>query len=263
MLELDPRRLIQTHFGCRPDDLARTVVLSTHWPLESFAKLWDDEPEEHNGWFAAVTGRYGGRELTVVLTHNGACRVGQAMLTLITGGAERFLLIGRSSGLYDEMRLGDVAVVRTSICGEGYSRYHGADHFLDDPFGWRVTIDESLVLQLEARLKERTGELDVDVHSVRTFSADSMLAQDRELGEYVRIKGGHIIDGETSAAFATARIHQVLAASLQCVIALPLADKPLFGAFGGEDSRRIEKTHLKMSTLALDAATVLDAYEPD
>lgn len=259
MLDLDPQRLTETQFGCKPEELAATAILSTHWLQDSYRELWDEPPVDTQGWFSVSTGLYKQSKLSVVVTHNGACRVGQAMLALIRGGVKRFLLIGRSSGLYPEMKLGDLALVRTSICGEGYSRYHGADHFLDDPLGWRVSIKEQLPPGLGTHLVELAIRLGIEVHSVRSFSSDSMLAQDRKLGEYVRIKGGHVIDGETSAAFAAARVYKVLAASVQCISALPIEDKPLFGVFDEDETRRLESTYARMPMVALESARVLES----
>jgi uridine phosphorylase len=259
MLELEPLRLVQTHFGCRPEDLAPTVVLTTHWPPEAFAKLWDEAPEDFQGWFNGTTGSFHGRRLSVILTHNGACRVGQAMLVLNSAGVKNFVLIGRSSGLLDKFELGDVVVVRTSICGESFSRYHGADHFLDDPFGWRVSIEDEVVngaVELVRGLLEGDS---ASVYAARAFSADSMLSHDRELGEYVKIKGGHVIDGETSTAYAVGRVQQVETLSLQCVTALPLAGKPLFAELDPAEVKRLERVHQRMPRLSLEIAAAIFA----
>lgn len=254
MPQLPSIQVVRRNFGCEPEALAPVAVLDPHWPAEAFRGLADEILCEFHGWYSGFTGRRDGRLFSLVSTHIGAPEIGQAVLGLLAGGVRRFVLAGPVGGLLPEMRIGDFFVSRSAFCGEGFSRYHAADHFLDDPFGWRVKADCGMTEAALALARERAAGSGVAVHEGRVFTTDSLLAETEDLLHFLTIKGAQAIDLVSSAVFNLAKVHQARAVGLYFISDLPLTDQCLFGDLSPDNEERRRTTAAALPALALDLA---------
>ncbi len=250
-------RVIPVVFGCRPDDVARDVILTPFVPLGAFRRRLDEVLVELSPpfFYKGFTGAIGGRRLTVIATGVGPARVGDCVGLLSLTPARRVLFAGAVGGLAATHAIGDFFCPLACADGEGYTRY------VERPF--RELVAEASMIprpsgfgeDVPAFLKRRGWA----VHEGRVFTVGCITFESRENLEVIREAGFDALEMELSAFYAAARRHGLEAAVLTYVSDLPL------GSSLWEEKSPEERDALRLAYRALPALAMdyLRSTDPD
>ncbi len=216
----DPDRVVAEVFGCRPDQVARAVVVSPFVPLAAFRRHVDAVTAElaPRFFYRGFTGAVRGRPVTVIHTGVGPSRVGDCLGFLSLTPARRVVFAGAVGGLGLDHRIGDWFVPTAVADGEGYARY------VREPFPDLVAAAPRLDglpgrSGLEGRFLAARG---LAVRDGPLFTIGSIAFESRGNLLALRAAGYRAVEMELSALYAAAGHHGLDVAALTYVSDLPL-----------------------------------------
>ena len=160
----EPAGAVEETLGVPVERIRRHVVLAPWWEPSMFdpaclgrAEYISPVPNaETMVWEVAPPQ---GEPLTFIKTHIGAPVCTDVALALGLTACEACLFIGSVGALDPAMRLGDIVVPESSVCGDGTSRYLLPGTLAqNDPFGMRAYPDAALNARLIRTAKRIAGK---------------------------------------------------------------------------------------------------------
>lgn len=250
--------MVKTHFGCEISDIARNVIISPVWSLESFIEKAQTVKKVFKGWYKGVTITYKGMDITIINSGIGAPLTGDCVIALGYTPCENIFFSGSAGGTNDKYDFGDILISSSAIIGEGFSRFH-RDGIRKDCFGEEVNGCDELAEILFNKALIYTEELGVSVYKGRIFSTDSILGENKESFDYMLEKGCDAVEMELSAVFTASKAIGRNAVGLITISDLPLKYKSLFEGTGDNDELNYKNSKKMLPRILLQAA--LETYE--
>ncbi len=245
--------MVKTHFGCRIEDIADTVILTPIWSLEGFKSSADTIITEFMGWYKGLTLSVNNKQVTVISSGIGAPMSGDCALALGYTDCSSVIFSGSAGAINEDYNIGDMLTVSEAVIGEGFSRYHSED-ITKDCFGELVTGDKDIacaVMETITRKNERYG---VSCYEGRIFSIDSILGERQDTFDYIKGKGCDGVEMEVSAIFTACRRAGKKAAALILISDLPLKYRNLFEGITEKDVMRYNEIKKDLPGILLEAA---------
>ncbi|MBN2352378.1 MAG: hypothetical protein JXD23_07405 [Spirochaetales bacterium] len=200
-----PDDVCRVFLGLRRDQVRPAVVLAPWWEPGFLGDFGGTSTQLSRAasiatWNIAVNGA----GITYVKTGVGAPLVMDAVLVLGLTPCRRIVFIGSVGALDANMKIGDVVIPESSVCGDGASRYLKAGPLKQaDPFGEVARPDADLNAKLNAVAERVCGKHGAGLHRGGIFSIDTIFAQFSRLDEIMGL-GCNAIEMETAAAFRAA-----------------------------------------------------------
>jgi purine-nucleoside phosphorylase len=245
--------MVKTHFGCRIEDIAKTVILTPIWNLEGFKSKADDVLTEFIGWYKGVTLTFGGKRITVISSGIGSPMSGDCALALAYTDCENVIFSGSAGAINQNYNIGDMLAVSEAVIGEGFSRYHGED-IKKDCFGELVSGDKVVAQRLMDSIRKKQSQYGTNCHEGRIFSIDSILGERKDTFDYMQEKGCDAVEMEVSAVFTACRRGGKKAAAMILISDLPLEYRNLFEGITEADIKRYNVIKLDLPGILLEAA---------
>lgn len=245
--------MVKTHFGCKIEDIAETVILTPIWSLEGFKNIADTVLLEFSGWYDGVTIVYNGRKLTVIESRVGAPVSGDCALALSYTDCRNVLFSGSAGAINQEYNIGDMLAVSEAVIGEGFSRYHNED-IKKDCFGQLVRGDKANAEKLLASIAYNESRYGIKCYEGRIFSIDSILGERKDTFDFMKEKGCDAVEMEVSAVFTACRCAGKKAAAMILISDLPLKYKNLFEGIIEADIKRYNEIRHELPRILLEAA---------
>lgn len=249
--------MVKTHFGCEISDIARNVIISPVWSLESFIEKAETVKKEFKGWYKGVTITYKGKDITIINSGIGAPLTGDCVIALGYTPCENIFFSGSAGGINDEYDFGDIMISSSAIIGEGFSRFH-RDSIRKDCFGEEVNGCDELAEILFNKASIHAEELGVSVYKGRIFSTDSILGENKESFDFMLEKGCDAVEMELSAVFTASKAIGRNAVGLITISDLPLKYKSLFEGTGDNDELNYKNSKKMLPYILLQ--TALETY---
>jgi len=244
----DRRRIVETVFGCRPEDVAEEVVLTPFVPLKAFRRHLEEVERELSPpfFYKGFTGSFSGRPATVLYTGVGPSRVGDCVGFLSLTRARRVLFVGAVGGLAELHRIGDFFLPTAAADGEGYSRHAGAD--------FQAAVRSARVIPRPAGFGDDLGpwlaRQDLAVHDGRVFTVGAITLESRENLRTLAAEDYDAVEMELSALFSAGALHGISTAALTYISDLPLRSS-LWDARGPDEERALRDAYRAAPLLAL------------
>ena len=144
----------------------------------------------------------------------GAPAIIEEVLSLGVTNCKNLIFIGSAGALSEKINIGDIVIPKLSICGDGASRYLNSD--LKDDFGKSAEPDDELTKLLFDTAQKIAKPLDIQTHSVKNFSVDTIFGQFPHMDMIIG-SGAEVIEMETYSFFKSAKIAGLKATALFCV----------------------------------------------
>lgn len=248
--------MVKTLFGCKLSDIARNVIISPVWSLDSFAGKGSVIKSQFKGWYKGITVTYKGKDVTIINSCIGSPLTGDCVIGLGHTICENILFSGSAGGLSERYDFGDIVVCNSAVIGEGFSRYHTED-FTIDPFGREVAGSDELAETLYKMAKGHVKGLGVSIYNGKIFSTDSILGENKRSFDYMIEKGCHGVEMEMSAVFTASKCIGRNAAGLVTISDMPLKHRSLFDGTKDEDIMRYRESAKVLPEILLDAAIII------
>lgn len=248
--------MLKTHFGCKIEDIASTVILTPIWNLEDFKSKADKVLTEFAGWYKGTTLEFKNKRITVIRSGIGAPMSGDCALALSYTDCENVIFSGSAGAINQRCNIGDLLAVSEAVIGEGFSRYHGED-ISKDCFGELVSGDKRMAQRLMETILKDEFKYGINCYEGRIFSIDSILGERKDTFDYMQEKGCDAVEMEVSAVFTACRRGGKKAAAMILISDLPLQYRNLFEGISEIDIKRYNKIKCDLIEILLEAAISL------
>ncbi|SHJ02360.1 phosphorylase family protein [Lutispora thermophila] len=246
--------MIEKHFGCSINDIAKSVIISPIWPLSGFMERAERIIKEFKGWYKGVTMLYKGKSVTAISSGIGAPMTGDCVMALGYSECQNILFSGSAGAINDKLNFGDILVCNDAVIGEGFSRYH-SDDICRDCFGNVVSGSSDLANVIFQKAVIAAHSLGVSAHRGRVFSIDSILGENKRSFDFMIKRGCDAVEMEVSAVFTASQAIGRNAAALITISDLPLRQRSLFEGIGEDDHKQYKDTALMLPEILLETAT--------
>lgn len=243
MPEGDPAVFVRTFYGCEPDDVAETVLLTPLKEVFDALKGYADDVRELTGFYRGFACRIRGERVSVFNSMVGSPLASDCAYYLRFTPCRTIIYVGAIGALKPHIRVGDIIVPTAALRGEGASRY-----FVDESYP--AVADFGLLRAVASTLEEVYAGKDVDIHYGAIYTTDSFAAETDEFLEEWGSRNLIGIEMETSAIYTVAGLVGIRAAAFHVVSDNPVAEKSFFHPFTEEEKgRRSECTGLVIEAL--------------
>lgn len=248
--------LVRIHFGCEIGDVAKTVILTPIWKLESFKAKAEKIIKEFEGWYRGVTLLYKNSKVTVISSGIGSPMSGDCALALSYTDCEFVIFSGSAGAINKNYNIGDMLAVSEAVIGEGFSRYHRKD-ITEDCFGELAVGSNEIAEGLVDAIRRYETSLGIKSFIGRIFTIDSILGERKDTFDYMLGKGCDAVEMEVSAVFTACRCGGKKAAALILISDLPLRYRNLFEGISDDEIRRYNGVRSELPEILLEAASGL------
>lgn len=245
--------MVRTHFGCKIEDIADTVILTPIWKLEGFKNKSDSVLTEFIGWYKGTTLTFNNKRITVISSGIGAPMSGDCALALGYTDCKNVIFSGSAGAINQKYNIGDILAVSEAVIGEGFSRYHSED-IKKDCFGELVSGHKAAAQRLMDTIKRKESRYGINCHEGRIFSIDSILGERKDTFDYMREKGCDAVEMEVSAVFTACRRGGKKCAAMILISDLPLEYRNLFEGITEIDIKRYNELKIDLPGILLEAA---------
>lgn len=224
-------RIIDRVFGCSPDSIASTVLLT---PARSIVQELEDELQDSKSfgtWFTGVSGYLDKTFLTILDNIRYAPGMADCVYFLQFAGVQNLLYTGTIGGLDPNMAIGDVVLALDAERGDGASKYFAT---IFEP----AMANTELVDVVRPFLEKATRNSKRTMHQGRIFTTDSLAAETTEFLASLQSNGFLGIEMETSALYIVANQFGMKAIATHAVSDLPLQGKTLFDRLTSKEKER-------------------------
>ncbi len=185
----------------------------------------------------------------------GAPAIIEEVLGLGVTKCQNLIFVGSAGALTTEIKIGDLAIPKLTICGDGASRYLNKD--LKDDFGKKAKPDKILNKKLLIAAKKVAKNNDIKVHTANNFSIDTIFAQFPHIDKIIDL-GVNTIEMETYTFFKAAKIVGIKAAALFCISDNTVINKSLFS--GRDEEDKIRRRRVRNNLIA---QIIIECYRKD
>lgn len=210
----ESRKVIQTAFGCKPEDISSHVFLTLFARKKDFEDLFPHGMIEYFGWWKTITGKIDSQKVTVIVPGVGPSVAGDCVILLKYTPCRVLVYTGFVGSLNDEHRVGDLIIPMKAYIGECFSRYHG---------GKRISYPDEKLSRFFVDCLQ-TSQNNYKVHIGKIFTIESITGETADF--LLRLKQRHIdcIDMETSAIFTASCQNNIRCCAVHCISDFPLKE---------------------------------------
>ncbi|MCW4021073.1 MAG: hypothetical protein NWF14_07605, partial [Candidatus Bathyarchaeota archaeon] len=122
--EANSEKFTRQIFGCDPEDISETVVLTYKRQSIKELKKKVEVLKEFKGFLEGFTGRYDGRTVSAVKILVGSPVASDATYFLRFTPCKNIIYTGSVGALQEDIKIGDIIVPTGAVRGEGASKYH-------------------------------------------------------------------------------------------------------------------------------------------
>ncbi len=163
----------------------------------------------------------------------GAPAIIEEVLSLGTSKCKNLVFIGSAGSLSKEINIGDIILPKSSICGDGASRYLNKD--LDDDFSKKEFPNKELIERLLESATNVKHNLDIKVFNATNFSVDTVFAQFPHIDKIVNM-GAETIEMETYSFFKACNVVGIKSSAILCISDNTIVKKSLYSGRTEEEN---------------------------
>jgi len=249
MDKIDPTKITREMYGCEPEDIGETVVLT---PGEKSVESLREKIEclkELKGFHKGFTGSYRGKVVSVIKNPVGSPVASDSVYFLRFTRCRNVIYWGSIGALKENINIGDIITPTAAVRGEGSSKYHVEE--------WYPAVASFELLRKAAPILEETfSKLGVQVHYGVIYTTDSFAAETREFLEKLQKRNIIGIEMETSAIFTLANLQGMNVMAIHIVSDNPMVGKPLVEPLSPDDASRYRKSTETLRDVILDIMNV-------
>jgi len=229
--EIDPQKFTREIFGCDPEDIGETVVLTPGKKLVHALKEKVEVLKEFKGFLEGFTGNYGGKSISVIRSLVGSPIAADSVYFLGSTPCKNIIYTGSIGALKGDIKIGDIIIPTGAVRGEGASKYHAKE--------WYPAVPSFELLRKVAPVLEKDlAKTSINVHYGIIYTTDSFAAETKAFMEKLSKMNIIGIDMETSAIFTVARLQCKKAIAIHVVSDNPMVGKSLVEPMSSEDKNR-------------------------
>jgi purine-nucleoside phosphorylase len=244
------------YLRCDSDVIKPKVIVTPVWKADVFEIHADSITTVSEGVVYEI--EYRGQAVTLIRSGIGAPQTGDFVLALGCTPCRSIIFTGSVGGLHPSMDIGDLILGEKSICGDGFSRYLGAEVKTQDCFFQAVEPDLEMTDVIKNHALRVCQKNFIPLHCGTIFSTDSIIAQFFRLDYLVRNFNCIGIEMETSSVFGAAKLVGIRASAILQVSDVIPKSKSLFSGRTKEDMER--RTFIRERILA---KVILDSIISD
>ena len=233
---ITPEDIVKLYLRCDSDAIKPKAIVTPNWQANIFEKHASSITTVSEGTVYEIG--YHGQVITLIRSGIGAPQTGDFVLALACTPCISIIFTGSVGGLDPSMNIGDLVLSEKSICGDGFSRYLGAEVKTQDCFLQVVEPDSKLTNLVKNIALEICQRESISFHCGTVFSTDSIIAQFFRLDYLVRNFNCIGIEMETSSVFKAAKLVGIRASALLQVSDVIPANKTLFSGWTREDKEQ-------------------------
>ncbi len=206
MVQLRPQDIGKYALVPGPKERLEAIVKKLENPVKNFTFME----------YTMYTGQWGQTKVTSI--NGGRFAADTAITTeiLCSAQAGRMIRLGSCGALREDIKVGDLIVAESAVCGEGVTPYYVDKNFQPTPHQ-----------ELTQELLEAAKESGLTVHKGRVWSTDAILRETREhVGNAVE-QGAIAVDMVTSVFLTICQLNKIPAAVL-----LAVSDNVITGEMG-------------------------------
>lgn len=229
--EIDPEKFTKEIYGCDPQDIGATVILTPLGKLFEGLKRKVSDLREFKGFLNVFTARHKRKTLSVIRISVGSPIASDATYFLKITQCKNIIYTGSIGALDKNIKVGDIIMPTAAVRGEGASKYHAEE--------WYPAVASFRVLRKAATIAEkRFSKLGVNVHYGLIYTTDSFAAETRDFLQKLEKRNIIGIEMETSAIFTIANLQGMNAVAIHVVSDNPIVGKSLVEPLPPEDTER-------------------------
>jgi len=230
-----PEVFIKAVFGCCPDEIAETVILS---PFDETLDALRDRSEgvkEFKGFFRMINGTINGKNYSFINSRIGSPMAADCTNYLSFTGCKDIVYVGLMGGLQPEVKVGDIIVPTGAYRGEGASKI-----FIEESYP--ASANFHLTLELMGTLEDIFEDSGAIIHDGVIYSTDSISMESEEFLRKCQERKMIAIDMETSAIYVVASLRNIRCTSVHIASDNPLEGLYYFEPMPDEDVKRLEES---------------------
>jgi len=243
---IKPIDICRSTLECEPEDISEDVILAPWWQPDIFEEYVDSifpvAESVNKLWTITVNEK----KITYIRTGIGAPVVIDDVLALGCTPCRNIIFIGSVGGLDEKLKIGDLVIPEYSFCGDGACRYLTDGNIGgNDCFGEKYYPDRNLYEKIKETAEKIGGKNNVDWHTGKTFSLDTVVAQFAHIDEILRM-GCNCIEMETAVFFKASEICNIKSAAIFSVSDNTITKKSLLAGRTKEemDHRRYVRKNI-------------------
>ena len=248
--EGSPSEFTRTLYGCEPEDIAETVIMTPFDSTLEDLKGKAEDVKEFRGFITGFTGRFNGSLGTVLNCRIGSPAASDCTYFLRFTPCTRIIYTGLIGALQPEISVGDIIVPTAAFRGEGASQY-----YVDKAYP--AVADFSLLQTISAILENAFKDTETGLHYGPIYSTDAFAAETKEFLEEWSARKLLGIEMETSAIYVLSSLHGIQATAIHIVSDNPVMKKSFFDKPSDDDVEKREKCY----DLLLDVLVELVAQQ--
>ena len=228
----------------RPQDIGKyAIVPGPKERLDAIMKLIEKPIKNFSFMeYNMYTGEFAGTKITSI---NGGRFAADTAITkeiLCSAQAQTMIRIGSCGSLTEDIKIGDLVVVESAVCGEGVTQYYVKDK------NFEPQADKNLTNKL-LEVAQASG---FTVHKGKVWSTDAILRETREHVGKAVAQGAVAVDMVSSVFLTICQLYKIPAA-----VILAVSDNVISGEMGFLDANYYMAEHV-MINIALDLVKNLE-----
>ena len=230
-----PEVFIKAVFGCSPDEIAETVIMS---PFDETLDALRDRSEgvkEFKGFFRMINGTINGKKYSYINSRIGSPMAADCTNYLSFTGCKDIIYMGLMGGLQPEVKVGDIIVPTGAYRGEGASKI-----FVEKSYP--ASADFHMTMELMESLEDVFHGSGANIHDGVIYSTDSISMESEEFLKKCQERKMIAIDMETSAIYVVASLRNIRCTSVHIASDNPLEGLYYFEPMPDEDTERLENS---------------------
>ncbi len=228
----------------RPQDIGKyAIVPGPKERLDAILKLIEKPIKNFSFMeYNMYTGDFAGTKITSI--NGGRFAADTAITTeiLCSAKAQTMIRIGSCGSLSENIKIGDLVVADSAVCGEGVTQYYVADK------NFEPQADKNLT----AKLLEVAKTSGFTVHQGKVWSTDAILRETREHVGKAVAQGAVAVDMVSSVFLTICQLYKIPA-----TVILAVSDNVINGEMGFLDANYYMAEHV-MINIALDLVKSLE-----
>lgn len=219
------------------ENILENVVIAPWWSHEIFLKFNVKVEQVSKKVFNIYGDNF---EFSYIeLKSIGAPVILDDVLSLGVTGVKNIIFLGSVGSLDENIKIGDIVIPDSSICGDGASRYLNKN--LEDTFGEKVYPNKDMF----DKICNIVDSMNIKYHNVTNFSIDTVFAQFCHIDK-IKELGCKSIEMETACLFKTCELIGIKCVSLLCVSDNTIVNKSLYSGRSEEENTYRHKVREKL-----------------
>jgi uridine phosphorylase len=239
-----PEVFIKAVFGCNPDEIAETVVMSPFDETLDALRVHSDNVKEFKGFFRLINGEINGKMYSYINSRIGSPMAADCTNYLSYTRCKTIVYVGLMGGLQPQVKVGDIIIPTGAYRGEGASKI-----FIEESFP--ASADYQLTMELLKSFEEVFKDTGTGIHTGVIYSTDSISMESEKFLKKCQERKMIAIDMETSAIYVVATLRGIACTSVHIA-----SDNPLEGLYYFEPMPEKETQRLANSKMLIIKALV-------